>query len=109
MKCPFCSNRLSIWKAALHTTYGCMMAGCEVGGMTRYQVTYLNYPTRLLSKTFMLDKFYIQINYDSKKTVISILEACFLLESIEVNRAMEIDFSRSEELVDKIKMLYLFS
>ncbi len=109
MKCPFCSSKLQGWTHSFHTTYACIAEECIVDGMPRYQIGYNNYPTKLSFRTFMLDKYYVQINYENKATIISILEACFLLDSLEISRVLEVDFKNMDALLTKVKMLVLFS
>lgn len=107
--CPFCSNRLEIWPSVYHTTYACINEGCVVDDMPRYQVTYNSYPTKLLSTTFMLDKYYIQISHLNNTTTISILEGCLLLNTIEIPKLFPLDFEQIDEYLKKIKTILVFS
>lgn len=109
MKCPFCHSKLSVWSHPWYTTYGCMAGKCVVDDMARYQISYKNYPTIIQSKTFMLDKYYVQIDYTQCKTTVSILEACFLLDSVEISRVLDVDFKSLDITLDKIRTLLIFS
>jgi len=77
--------------------------------MPRYQIAYNNYPTYLISRTFMLGHYYIQIDYPNDKTTISKLEACFLFDTVELLRALPVDFKNPQALLDKISTLMVFS
>jgi hypothetical protein len=107
--CPFCSGRLNIWVHEFYTSYGCVDDNCVNDDMPRYQITYNNYPTFLIGYTFMLDKYYIQINYPNQITTISRLEACFLFDNIELPTALIVDFNNLETLLNKIKTILTFS
>ena len=94
----------------LHTTYYCGATDCVVSGdMARYEANYQNYPTKLVSRSFIIDNTYIQIDYVNNKTVISRLEACFLYDSVEVPRALEVNLKNPYELLDKVRVLMIFS
>ncbi len=92
-----------------HTTYGCDSVVCAVDDMPRYQISFNNYPTYLLSKTFMLDNFYVQINYYANETVISKLEACFLFDTVILPKALPVDFHKLQDFLNKINTLLIFS
>jgi hypothetical protein len=109
MKCPFCKARLQVWQEMFHTTYGCNQIGCVVDDMPRYQITFNNYPTYLLSKTFILDKYYIQIDYPNNKTTVSKLVACFLIDTIQLERCLAVNFNNPQDLINKINTLLIFS
>lgn len=110
MLCPFCHTKLEYRNRQLHTSYYCDAPHCVVNGdMTRYETNYQNYPTKLISRTFIIDNTYIQIDYINNRTVISRLEACFLFDSVEVPRALEVNLKNPYELLDKIRMLMIFS
>ena len=77
--------------------------------MPRYQITYSNYPTKLIALTFMLDQYYVQIHYPTDKTVVSKLVACFLMDTIEIKKALPVDFHDLPAFLDKINTLLTFS
>jgi hypothetical protein len=109
MKCPFCDGDLRIWSDGDSTTYGCAHVGCVEDDMPRYQITYSNFPTKLLSLTFMLDQYYIRIHYPTDRTVISKLVACFLIDAVEIKRALIVDFNDLPGFLAKINTLLTFS
>jgi hypothetical protein len=109
MNCPFCRVRLTSYHYPTHAAYVCEDAGCINDDMPRYQVSYNNYPTCLISRTFMLDKYYIHIDYKQDTTTISVLEACFLLDSVRVAKALAINLNDIVTAAEKIKTLMVFS
>jgi hypothetical protein len=109
MKCPFCDGDLQLWPDMDSTTYGCAQIGCVEDDMPRYQVCYQNISNKLLSLTFMLDQYYIRIHYPTDRTVVSKLIACFLMDTIEIKRAMVVDFDNLPALLEKIKTFLTFS
>ncbi len=86
-----------------------MAEKCVVDEVARYQVSYKNYPTIIQSKAFVLDKYYVQIDYLQSKTIISTLEICFLIDSVEIPRILDVDFKSLDITLDKIKTLLIFS
>lgn len=109
MICPFCRTRLTVFEYPSHTVQLCENHGCMNDDMTRYSVSYNNYPTFLQSRIFMMDKFYIQIDYRNNKTIISKLEACFLFDSIQLPKAIVVDLKNPFKILPKIKILMMFS
>lgn len=110
MQCPFCRSKLIVRTQQLHTSYYCDAPDCVVSGdMARYEANYQNYPTELISRALIIGNTNIQIDYVNNRTVISRLEACFLFDSVEVPRALEINLKNPYELLDKIRMLMIFS
>jgi hypothetical protein len=107
--CPFCDGRLEIWHHDFHTIYACCNEGCVNDDMPRYQATYNNYPTVLTGYIFMLDKYYVQISYANQITVISRLEACMLFDTMQLPRALSIDFEDLDTFLNKIKTILTFS
>lgn len=109
MQCPFCKQRLKIWPSEWHTNYGCDNPKCVQEDMPRYQVTYNNYPTSLASRCFMMDNLYIRIDYPNNCTIISKLDSCFLFDSVQIPRALDISLKDPYSALKKIKMLMTFS
>lgn len=107
--CPFCNDRLEIWHNDYCTMYSCTNIDCINDDMPRYKVIYNNYPTYLTGYVFMLDKYYIQIDYTNQITVISRLEGCMLFNSIQVAAPLSVDFDDLDAFLDKIKTILIFS
>ncbi len=110
MRCAFCKSKLDVWPYPLHTTYGCMNKDCINDDMPRYQVTYNNYPTFLISRTFMFkDDWNIIVNYRDNCTIVSKLMACIIYDSVQIPRALDVDLSNPYSIIPKIKTLMTFS
>lgn len=109
MKCPFCNSRLMVWKYDFHTTYGCDAACCVNDDMPRYQITYSNYPTALIARTIMLDKHYVQIDYQNDRTTVSVLEVCVLIDRVILPKALDINIKDMIGFSEKIRTLMVFS
>lgn len=88
-----------------------MAAGneCTTYGMTRYRAIYQNIPIKLITTKIILGDFYLVLNYDNYTTEISALECIILKDTITVPRIMDIDFSDIATVIEKIKLLLLFS
>lgn len=109
MICPFCRSRLLRMEGNIFTSYSCRSKSCFMDDVSSYTISYFNYPTRLNARSFRLDKYYIQINYDQNWTTVSKIEVCVLFGSITVQRALELDFKNTDKLLEKVKTLILFS
>lgn len=109
MRCPFCKSRLKPLNFVWHTTYYCESEDCVDSDVSRYEATYNNYPTYLMSRTFRLGDCYIQIDLKNNKTVISKIMACVLFDIIEIPRALEVNLKNPSELLKKVRTLMVFS
>lgn len=109
MKCPFCRSRMRAQAYDIYTTFICLESGCINDDMPRYQVVYKNYPTMLWSKTYMLDKYYIQVDFLEKITKISVLDTIILLDTIIIPHAINFDLSDIPIAAQKIRTLMVFS
>jgi hypothetical protein len=109
MRCPFCDGELRAWQEEQTITYGCAQIGCVKDDMPRYRATYYSHPISLISLTFMLDQYYIQIHYPTNRTVISKLVACFLTDTIQLEKALTVDFNDLASFLNKIQTLLTFS
>ena len=109
MKCPFCRSRMSAHSYDIYTTFICLDESCLNDDMPRYQVVYKNYPTMLWSKTYMLDKYYIQTDFIENITKISVLDVVILLDTIIVPHAINLDLKDIDSAARKIRKLMIFS
>jgi hypothetical protein len=89
--------------------YYCYNDDCLFEGMIRYQAGFNKYPTYINYENIIIDRFYIQVNHRLNKTVISRLKSCFLFDSIEIPKAIKIDFKNTSDIINKAKILMLFS
>jgi len=110
MLCPLCQTKLEVWTYKTDTDYACIWNDkCINADMPRYIAKYNNYPTYLISRAFMMDKYHIVIDYPRNVTIISVLEACVLLDSVEIPKALKINLKDPYSIINKIKTLMLFS
>lgn|ERR1700722_3172831 len=109
MFCPFCRSRLKVHVFRFHTAIGCEATDCLVDEMSRYIMTYNNYPTYLISRVFIMNDSYIQVDYKNNITIISKLEACFLMDSIRLPGTLKINLKKPYDILPKIKLLMIFS
>jgi hypothetical protein len=112
MPCPFCDSLLDKYEFEGHSAYECENKACLNDDMPRYKMVFIH--GRNLSETVMFeeDGFYVQIDHAVNRTIISRLEACVLLDSITLPKAL--DFNKYEydclpKLLSKVKMLMVFS
>ena len=109
MRCPFCYLKLDAYSYIIETSYCCDDNNCMRDDMSKYQLVYNNYPTYLVSKSFMIDKYYVQCNYKDNITIVSNLEACFLMNSIKFKQILKFDFNNKSDIINKLKTIMVFS
>lgn len=109
MKCPFCRSRMSAQAYDFYTTFICLDKSCLNDDMPRYQAVYKNYPTMLWSKTYMLDKYYIQVDFLENTTIVSVLDVVILLDKVTIPHAINLDLKDIPVAANKIKKLMIFS
>lgn len=109
MICPFCKNKLELYVYRYNSAYSCENKNCLNDDMTRFQVSYNNYPTFLLSMAFMLDNYYAQIDFVNKVTLISKLEAFFLFDTVQIPVILKFNYKFPEENLKRIKNLLVFT
>lgn len=109
MKCPFCKSRLPPLVYHTYTTFVCENEECEFHGMPRFRTVYNNYPTYLRAKTIILDNYYIQIDYTTNTTRISLLDVVILLDPVVVPCIVDPDLSDTAKASAKIRRLMVFS
>lgn len=121
-KCPFCkvelrkstgyidknNNIKSLWNH-----YFCDETGCMNDDMPRYQVNYAWGPnkedTEKTSCNFMIDTYYVQIDWEENTSTLSTLNGPILLGSITIPKALDLDMSDLASVVERIKTLLVFS
>jgi hypothetical protein len=80
--------------------------------MPRYQINYHQHKLRYnnpSSLAFMIDKFYVQVDYNDGVTILSTLEGPLLIGSITLPRAIRFDMSNLPVVEKRVKTLLLFS
>jgi hypothetical protein len=108
VECPFCCQELKVWNKLPYASAGCENPSCLVDDMPRYQITYAEdgEPT---NEAFMLGQYYVQIGHLNQITVISRLEACFLMDSVQVNKVLDFDLFNPSASLSKLNLLMAFS
>lgn len=111
MNCPFCHTILTNWakQSKPHVLLSCENETCMVREMTRYKITYYDYPNHIAARTLMIDDLYIQIYYEENLTVISKLDGCILSDCINISRALDVDLENPTSILTKIRTLMVFS
>jgi hypothetical protein len=109
MICLFCRLKCRVSKLAFSPFTAYICENCLVDDMSKYIVSYKNYPTSLFTRTFIIDNYHISINYEYDTTTVSKLEYCFLTNQIIIPRAVAIDTKNPYSVLDKIKTLLIFS
>lgn len=109
MKCPFCHTRLPAQVYQTYTTFVCENESCEFHGMPRFQTVYNNYPTYLLSKTYILDTYYLQVDYVNETTRVSLLDVVILLDPVIVPCIIKPDLRDVAKAAAKLRKLMVFS
>jgi hypothetical protein len=109
MLCPLCKAKLIVLEFDSYNAYACANEACANDDMPRYIAEYNNYPTYLISRALMIDKYHILINYPNNKTTISVLEACILLDPVVIPKALYINLKDPYSIINKLKTLMLFS
>lgn len=121
-KCPFCkvelrkstgyidknNNIKSFWNH-----YFCDETGCMNDDMPRYSVNYAWGPNKedgeKTSCNFMIDSYYVQIDWEEGSSILSTLDGPILLGSITLPRALDLDMNDLASVIKRIKTLLIFS
>lgn len=109
MICPFCHSKLKPYRAVFHTAYSCEAEKCLNDEMSRYEATYNNYPTYILSRVFMFDKHYIHVDYKAQRTEISKIDSCILMDVVVIPGVLHVNLKQPHDILKRIKMLMVFS
>lgn len=120
--CPFCKVKLrksegfiDRYNTIKHNFnhYFCDETGCMNDDMPRYQVNYAWGPNKEDGKktscNFMIDSYYVQIDWEEDTSVLSTLDGPILLGSITLSKALDLDMSDLASVIKRIKTLLVFS
>lgn len=120
--CPFCKSKLRKSegfidrKNVIKTNwnhYFCDESKCLNDDMPRYSVNYSWGPNKEDNKrtscSFMIDTYYVQIDWEENTSVLSTLDGPLLLDSITLPKALDLDMSDLVSVVKRIKTLLIFS
>jgi hypothetical protein len=58
---------------------------------------------------FMIDKYYVQIDWEDNTSILSTLDGPILLGSVVLPRALDLDMSDLSSVIRRIKTLLVFS
>jgi hypothetical protein len=120
--CPFCKvelrksegfvDRNNVIKTRFNH-YFCDEIGCLNDDMPRYSVNYSwgknKEDDKKSSCCFMIDTYYIQIDWDEDTSTLSTLDGAVLLGSVVLPRALNLDMTDLASVVKRIKTLLVFS
>lgn len=108
--CPFCKYPLfesrgyiGYWKE-----YFCNNDICEISNMTSYMYA-LDEKYNMISLSFIIDQYHIDVYIDNNMTIISKLDYCFLVDPIQINSVVDFDMNDLVSVLSKVKTLVLFS
>lgn len=107
MYCILCNSKCI--KSVYDTRIYFSCENCMENGMSKYLLGFLKGPIRLMTRTIWLNNLYIQIDYINKCTVLSKIDGCFLLDTVQINKLFPLDIKNPFDIVSKIKALLLFS
>lgn len=121
-KCPFCKSILRKSESFIDKNniirtrfnhYFCDETDCLNDDMPRYSVNY-SWGTNKedgekSSCSFMIDTYYVQIDWEEATSTLSTLDGALLLGSITLPRALDLDMTDLASVVKRIKTLLVFS
>lgn len=114
-KCPFCQTNLRLGdnihdaEPLIWEHYFCDADGCMNDDMPRYTITYRKVDGKKISCSFMIESYYVEIDWDKDDSIISTLDGVMLIGSISLPRALELDMTDLNSVKQRIKTLLLFS
>lgn len=121
-KCPFCKAELRKSEGFIdrknniqpnHNHYFCDETDCINDDMPRYSINYAHGLNKQdgekTSCNFMIDTYYVQIDWEENTSTLSTLYCSFLVGSITIPKALDLDMTDLPSVVERIKTLLLFS
>jgi len=69
----------------------------------------INKMEKKTSCNFMIDTYYVQIDWEDNTSTLSTLYCSFLVGSITIPKALDLDMTDLPSVVERIKTLLLFS
>jgi hypothetical protein len=121
LNCPFCHSELRYSASTLGPKgevremwdhYFCDDDNCLNDDMPRFQINFHKDETAFgepISCAFMIDTYYIQIDFASNNTIISTLDGPLLIGSIHLPKALQFDMANLSSVSEKVKTLLVFS
>lgn len=122
-KCPFCKSILRKSESCFDrfnnirpnwNNYFCDESYCMNDDMPRYSVNYrCIYDSKedgqKTSCSFMIDTYYVQIDWEDNTSTLSTLNGAILIGSITLPKALDLDMDNLPSVVERIKTLLVFS
>jgi hypothetical protein len=121
-ECPFCKVKLRKSEGFIDRKnnikhnfnhYFCDETPCMNDDMSRYSVNYAwgsnKKDGEKTSCNFMIDTYYIQIDWEENTSILSTLDGPVLLGSITLPKALDLDMTDLASVVKRIKTLLVFS
>ena len=120
--CPFCKVALRKAEGCIDryniiqptwNHYFCDESDCMNDDMTRYSINYDRDPNQedceKTSCNFMIDSYYVQIDWVEDTSVLSTLNGPILLGSVTLPKALDLDMNDLASVIKRIKTLLVFS
>lgn len=120
--CPFCKVELRKSESFVDRNniirtrfnhYFCDETGCLNDDMPRYAINYAWGPNKedgeKTSCIFMIDSYYVQIDWEKNCSILSTLDGPLLLGSITLPKALDFDMNDLASVIKRIKTLLVFS
>lgn len=119
MKCPFCNQEMRRTKCEWppqnigDNRHECWNKSCQYWykglPMCRYQMIKCRITADLHYESFMLEHFYVTIDYRGHTTTISKRRDASMTDPVKIEKAIAFDLSDLDTLVNKIKLYVLLS
>ena len=92
-----------------HSWKGCISEKCEFHGQPRYQSVWMTDSSEPRSEQFIIDTYYVQVDYKLNFTKISTLDVVLLIGTITLPQAISFNLKNYDETLTKIKTIIIFS
>jgi len=109
ISCYFCKDLILDMqdKIQISDMYFCRNTECYINGIPKYKVQFFRGFKE--KEFFVLDKFYLELDYVKKITSISELNIIILFNTIKFNKIIDFDFNDIESVIKKITKIILLS
>lgn len=121
-KCPFCKEPLRLSEGFIDKNniikpefnhYFCDETACMIDDMPRYSVNYSwgknREDNKKISCSFAIDTCYVQIDWEENISTLSTLYGAILLDSVTIQKALDLDMDNLSSVTERIKTLLVFS
>jgi hypothetical protein len=87
----------------------CWSDNCTFHKMPRYKCSIDNDSQSLELEAFILEEFYVQVNYKLNFTKIHKLDVVVLSDTVPIEQAISFNLKNLKQTLDKLRMLVTFS